>query len=72
MFKGLPETGEYAPLWSGLFRPLWSPASEGTLVCSRMSSETGDLEEKYLVDVLLTVKKAFGVRRESGESLCRR
>ena len=58
MFKGLPETGEYAPLWSGLFRPLWSPASEGTLVCSGVSSETEDLGDKYLVGVLLIMKKA--------------
>lgn len=58
MFKGLPETGEYAPSWSGLFRPLWSPASEGTLVCSGMSSEIENLEKKYLVGVLLIMKKA--------------
>ena len=32
--KVLPEAGEYAPLWSGLFRPLRSPVHEGALVCS--------------------------------------
>ena len=65
MSKVLPEAGEYAPLWSGLFRPLWSPASGGTLVCSRMSSETEDLEEKYLVGVLLIMKKASAWFRRS-------
>ena len=33
MPKVLPEAGEYAPLWSGLFRPLRFPAYKGTLVC---------------------------------------
>ena len=60
---------------SGLFRPLRSPASEGTLVCSRVFSETEDLEEKYLVGVLLVIKKAsawFRCSERVGESLCRR
>ena len=40
--KDLPEAGEYAPCRSGLFRPLRSPAYEGTLVCSGRSFKTGD------------------------------
>ena len=43
---------------SGLFRPLRSPAYEGTLVCSGVSSKTEDQEEKYLVDVSLVMKEA--------------
>ena len=43
---------------SGLFRPLRSPAYEGTLVCSGVSSKTEDQEEKYLVGVPLVMKKA--------------
>ena len=35
--KVLPEAGEYAPLWSGLFRPLRFPAYKGTLVCLGVS-----------------------------------
>ena len=37
MPKVLPEAGEYAPLWSGLFRPLRFPAYKGTLVCLGVS-----------------------------------
>ena len=43
---------------SGLFRPLRSPAYEGTLVCSGGSSKTEDQEEKYLVCVPLVMKQA--------------
>ena len=41
---------------SGLFRPLRSPAYERTLVCSVVSSETEDQEEKYLVVIPLVMK----------------
>ena len=47
---------------------LRSPVSEGTLVCSRMSSETENLEEKYLVGVLLIMKEASAWFRRSWES----
>ena len=57
VFKGLPETGEYAPLWSGLFRPLRFPAYKGTLVCLGVSLKIED-QEKYLVGVPLIMKKA--------------
>ena len=40
VLRDLPEAGEYAPLWSGLFRPLWSLAYGGFLVGSRVSSST--------------------------------
>ena len=58
MPKVLPEAGEYAPLWSGLFRPLRSPVHEGALVWSEVFLETEDQEEKYLVDVSLGMKEA--------------
>ena len=56
--KDLPEAGEYAPLWSGLFRPLRSPVHEGALVCSGVFLKTEDQEEKYLVGVSLVMKEA--------------
>ena len=42
VFKGLPETGEYAPLWSGLFRPLRSPVHEKGAWILESGGEKGD------------------------------
>ena len=58
MPKVLPEAGEYAPLWSGLFRPLRFPAYKGTLVCLGVSFKIEDRGKKYLVGVRLVMKKA--------------
>ena len=44
MPKVLPEAGEYAPLWSGLFRPLRFPAYKGTLVCLGVFTQLWGLE----------------------------
>ena len=58
MSKVLPEAGEYAPLWSGLFRPLRFPAYKGTPVCLGVSFKIEDQEKEYLVGAPLVMKKA--------------
>ena len=58
MSKVLPEAGEYAPLWSGLFRPLRFPAYKGTPVCLGVSFKIEDQEKEYLVGAPLVMKMA--------------